>query len=315
MEELKIKRFLINKDTREAIELIGEKTFGRKKTCDVPINDELISGNHMKIVNEVSCAYLVDLGSYNKTRVNGVAVEPNSQIELKENDEIRIGSQVYIFSDSNRLAQDQIFDDDNIHVVTLLDYSEPPEWGDDPEIDFRFKQFEQKKEEIRLIIERIKKLEEKVEGIAEAKNKYKELDKEISIMAEIFPADSLSEWRRKRDEYKILCKEISKMVARKEELEGKVRQFLRFEELSQIQFEYKEHLKEAKDLGDLEQNIGELKFMLSQEQEVLKSLQDNYEREKRKSELSRKERKKKQQQKHELERQIEDLQNQLKKIK
>lgn len=294
---------------------MGEKTFGRKKTCDVPINDELISGNHMTIVNEVSRAYLVDLGSYNKTRVNGLAVEPNTQVELKENDEIRIGSQVYIFSDSNRLAQDQIFDDDSVHVVTLLDYCEPPEWGDDPEIDFRFKQFEQKKEEIRLIIERIKKLEEKVEGIIEAKNQYKELDKEMSILVEIFPTDSLPEWRKKREEYKILCKEITKLLARKEELEVKVRQFLKFEELNQKQFEYKEHLKEAKDLDDLQQNIGELKFMLSQEQEVLKSLQENYEREKRKSELSRKERKKKQHQKHELERQIEDLQSQLKKIK
>lgn len=315
MEELKIKRFLINKDTRESIELIGEKVFGRKKTCDVPINDELISGNHMKIVNEVSRAYLMDLNSYNKTRVNGVVVEPNIQIELKESDEIRIGAQVYVFSDSNRLAQDQLFGDDDMHVVTLLDYSDPPEWGDDPEIDFRYQQLEQKKQEIQAIIDRVKRIEEGADQVTEAKQKVKELDKEIIIMAEIFPVESLPEWRRKREEFKSICQELEKLQERKEELEGKVRQFLRYEELARKQIHYKEIIKSNKNNDAIEQKIGELKFMLGQEQEVLKSLQDNYEREKRKSELTRKERKKKEFQKHDLERQIEELQSKLKKIK
>lgn len=315
MEELKIKRFLINKDTREAIELIGEKVFGRKKTCDVPINDELISGNHMKIVNEVSRAYLVDLNSYNKTRVNGLVVEPNIEIELKENDEIRIGGQVYVFSDSNRLAQDQIFGDDDIHVVTLLDYNEPPEWGDDPEIDFRYQQLEQKKQEVQTIIDRIKKIEDDAEQVSEAKQKLKDLDKEIVMMTEIFPVESLPEWRKKRDEFKVICQELEKLQLRKEELEGKVRQFLRYEELAKKQIRYKEVVKGHKSNDNIDQKIGELKFMLGQEQEVLKNLQESYEREKRKSELSRKERKKKEFQKHELERQIEELQSKLKKIK
>lgn len=315
VEEFKIKRFLINRDTREAIELVGEKTFGRKKTCDVQIQDELVSGVHMKIINEVSRTLIVDLGSYNKTKINGVVLEPNVENEVKEGDEIRIGAQVYVLSESNRLPQDQLFDDENIHVETLLDYSEPPEWGEDPEVDFRFKQLQQKRDEVQNIIDRIHKAEDEIEKINSAKAQLKSLDNELAILTEVFPSDSLPGWRAKSKEYTQICQELEELAARKEELETKVRQFLRYEEISKAQLECKELVNSSESVQEIDHKIGELRFQLSGEQEFLKTLQNNYDRELRKTDKERKERKKAELKKTELARKIEELQNELKKIK
>ncbi len=315
MEEFKIKRFLINRDTREAIELVGEKTFGRKKNCDVQINDELVSGMHIRVINEVSRTIVIDLESYNKTKLNGVNLEPNVEVEIKAGDELRLGAQIYILSESNRLPQDQLFDDEGIHVETLLDYSEPPEWGDDPEIDFRFKQLEQKRAEVQNIMDRIHKAEEDIFKINEAKKQLKSLDGELEILIEVFPKESLASWREKSKEFSKICKQLEELTRRKEELEAKVRQFLRYEEISKAQMECKELVGSYKSVAEIDQKIGELRFMLAGEQEVLKTLQSNYDRELRKSEKSRKERKKNQIKKDELERKIEELKNELKKIK
>lgn len=315
MEEFKIKRFLINKNTREAIELVGEKTFGRKKNCDIQISDELVSGMHMRVINEVSRTLVIDLGSYNKTKVNGSIIEPNIEVELKEGDEIRIGAQIYILSEDQRLPQDQLFEDEGIHVETLLDYSEPPEWGDDPEIDFRFKQLEQKRSEIQNIMDRIHKAQEDILKVSEAKKQLKDFDHELVILTEIFPAESLPAWREKSKEYNHICMQLEELAAKKEKLEVKIRQFLRYEEISKAQRECKEIVSTHKSAAEIDQKIGELRFMLAGEQEVLKTLQDNYDRERRRSEKGRKERKKKELKKHELERQIEELKSELKKIK
>ncbi len=315
MEEFKIKRFLINRDTREPIELVGEKLFGRKKNCDVQVNDELVSGAHMRVINEVSRTLVIDLGSYNKTKVNGVTIEPNIEVEIKEGDEIRIGAQIYILSESHRLPQDQIFDDESIHVETLLDYSDPPEWGDDPEIDFRFKQLEQKRSEVQSIMDRIHKAEEDIYKINDAKKQLKSLDNELAILSEVFPTESLPAWRTKSKEYNDICVQLEELAQRKEELEVKVRQFLRYEEISKAQLRCKEIVNNHRSVGEIDQKIGELRFMLAGEQEILKTLQHNYDRELRRSEQGRKERKKKQLKKHELERKIEELQSELKKIK
>ncbi len=78
---------------------LGEKviTFGRKPESTVQLADPNVSRNHAEIRPHGNGWVLVDLGSTNGTRVNGIRV---SSHELSEGDEVAFGNTVVTFEAS-----------------------------------------------------------------------------------------------------------------------------------------------------------------------------------------------------------------------
>jgi len=74
----------------QAFELIAERyTVGRSEDCDICIPDPTISSNHCALVRETDGSYrLVDNGSTNGSRVNGVRVQGQQMVN---SDIIQIG--------------------------------------------------------------------------------------------------------------------------------------------------------------------------------------------------------------------------------
>ena len=88
--------------TLNTYELEKEKiTLGRKSDNDIQLNDAIASSHHAQIIlkpneylEEQLDAKLEDLGSTNGTQVNGCLVK---LIELRNGDDIQIGSQHFIY--------------------------------------------------------------------------------------------------------------------------------------------------------------------------------------------------------------------------
>ena len=81
---------VLNGDEKGEIFNITNKsvTMGRKEECDVQLSDKHISNKHCQIVYRGGHFTVIDLGSLNKTNVNGkMYVQKN----LKNNDIIMIG--------------------------------------------------------------------------------------------------------------------------------------------------------------------------------------------------------------------------------
>jgi len=66
-----------------------EFMIGRASNCDLPVEDDLVSRHHCKIVLGAEAAELIDLASTNGTLLNGRRVD---RAELKEGDQIQVGS-------------------------------------------------------------------------------------------------------------------------------------------------------------------------------------------------------------------------------
>jgi len=62
---------------------------GRKSDCDVVIPDSTVSSYHCNIVLESNCVRVIDLGSTNGTRINGVLI---SDSIIQVNDELWVGN-------------------------------------------------------------------------------------------------------------------------------------------------------------------------------------------------------------------------------
>lgn len=83
---------------REGIFIIG-----RSKECDFQILDMMVSRRHFQIERtRDNIFYIEDLGSTNKTYVNGVVIE--GKTELKEGDNIMIGGSVLLFTDRKEIT-------------------------------------------------------------------------------------------------------------------------------------------------------------------------------------------------------------------
>ncbi|WP_372652127.1 FHA domain-containing protein [Halobacteriovorax sp.] len=83
------------------IELSHGMTFGRNKDCDYTVVDHRVSGAHFKVILKDNEAYIVDLESSNKTKLNGNEVNPNTETKLSLKDKIRFGEQqFYYFNES-----------------------------------------------------------------------------------------------------------------------------------------------------------------------------------------------------------------------
>jgi len=67
-----------------------EFMIGRASGCDLPIEDDLVSRHHCKVVLKADGAELVDLGSTNGTLVNGRKI--TGTVKLLEGDQVQVGS-------------------------------------------------------------------------------------------------------------------------------------------------------------------------------------------------------------------------------
>ena len=85
-------RFLL-----QEFDLSGTEIFlGRSPECQITIEDPLVSRKHARIRIEFDRAFVEDLGSRNGVRVNSQPI--SGQIELKDGDRIRIGTQDLLFT-------------------------------------------------------------------------------------------------------------------------------------------------------------------------------------------------------------------------
>lgn len=69
----------------------GERwTIGRSEECDISIDYDVLTRKHLEIVKKAEQFYIKDLGSANKTLLNGKELASHKQILLKPNDEVKV---------------------------------------------------------------------------------------------------------------------------------------------------------------------------------------------------------------------------------
>jgi Nif-specific regulatory protein len=73
----------------------GTLTVGRSPSCDIALSDASVSRQHCEIVSAGGRSILRDLGSHNRTRVNGQII---TEYELQEGDSIEIGRSTLVFT-------------------------------------------------------------------------------------------------------------------------------------------------------------------------------------------------------------------------
>lgn len=85
----------------KSYELTGEKyTVGRSEDCDICIADPTISGHHCSFVRDENGGYkLVDEGSTNGSRVNGVKVDSQ---KLVNSDIVQVGAIEMLFDSKEK---------------------------------------------------------------------------------------------------------------------------------------------------------------------------------------------------------------------
>jgi pSer/pThr/pTyr-binding forkhead associated (FHA) protein len=69
-------------------------TVGRDDTADVFVDEPLVSRQHARIERRGTAYFVLDLGSTNRTRVNGIAV---GERELQDGDEVRFARARCVF--------------------------------------------------------------------------------------------------------------------------------------------------------------------------------------------------------------------------
>jgi len=99
-------------------------SIGRELDNDIILELEGASRYHAKLEWKDSSWYIKDLGSTNGTKLNSDPITPNTEIQLKEQDEIRIGKQTMLFA--------EILSESKIEAPPII---KPPETSDDFEIE------------------------------------------------------------------------------------------------------------------------------------------------------------------------------------
>jgi len=86
-------------------------TLGRKSDNDIQLNDAVASSHHAKIIikpnqylEEQMDAKIEDLGSTNGTQVNGCIIK---SIDLRNGDDIQIGTQHFTFENDDTAGMDE----------------------------------------------------------------------------------------------------------------------------------------------------------------------------------------------------------------
>ncbi|MCG6894362.1 MAG: FHA domain-containing protein, partial [Desulfobacteraceae bacterium] len=75
---------------------------GRSQKNDIVIRDLTVSGMHAAIEQQPDGHRVVDLGSTNKTLLNGKEISPHTPMMLSDGDEIRIDTFVFIYRASKQ---------------------------------------------------------------------------------------------------------------------------------------------------------------------------------------------------------------------
>lgn len=90
-----------------------DMTIGRSVESDVYVSDNSLSRAHAKFVVVGSDVAILDLGSTNKTQVNGVFLPPMSAKKLANNDQIKAGNIIFKFLEKGSLeaiSNQQVFE-------------------------------------------------------------------------------------------------------------------------------------------------------------------------------------------------------------
>lgn len=88
-------------------------TIGRSVESDVYISDNSLSRAHAKFIVAGSDVSILDLGSTNKTQVNGVFLPPMTAKKLANNDQIKAGNIIFKFLEKGSLeaiSNQQVFE-------------------------------------------------------------------------------------------------------------------------------------------------------------------------------------------------------------
>ncbi len=90
-----------------------DMTIGRGDGLDMTVTDISLSRTHAKFIISIADIQIVDLGSTNKTQVNGQALLPMVPRRLVNNDQIKTGNVIFKFLDQGNvesITNQQIFD-------------------------------------------------------------------------------------------------------------------------------------------------------------------------------------------------------------
>ncbi len=90
-----------------------DMTIGRADGIDMSVTDASLSRSHAKFIVNATDVQIVDLGSTNKTQVNGVALPPMVPRRLANNDQIKTGNVIFKFLEKGNvesITNQQIFD-------------------------------------------------------------------------------------------------------------------------------------------------------------------------------------------------------------
>lgn len=84
---------------------LGEKEswiIGRAEECDISINYSILTRKHLQITKTKEKFYVKDLGSANKTFLNGKELQPNKDNLLRANDEISVADLKIVYEVRNK---------------------------------------------------------------------------------------------------------------------------------------------------------------------------------------------------------------------
>ena len=76
---------------------VDQWLIGRSEDCDISIDYSILTRKHMEIFRTGDNFYIKDLGSANKTLLNGQELSPNQPVQLRANDEIAVCDLCIIF--------------------------------------------------------------------------------------------------------------------------------------------------------------------------------------------------------------------------
>lgn len=88
-------------------------TLGRAPETDISILDSSLSRTHAKFVSSNMEVHIIDLGSTNKTQVNGQILAPMAAKRLSNNDQIKAGNVIFKFLEKGNvesITNQQIFE-------------------------------------------------------------------------------------------------------------------------------------------------------------------------------------------------------------
>lgn len=76
---------------------------GRAHDCSIPIDDKSVSRNHARVQVAGSDVTISDMGSANKTVVNGAVLQPGVPFKLHNNDQIKTGNVIMKFLEKGNI--------------------------------------------------------------------------------------------------------------------------------------------------------------------------------------------------------------------